>query len=526
MPLTGIIFEMVKRQVAPRLLILLLAVAAITRVWLQMAAMPPYSGLDEIYHVARLAFVAQEQRNPTMREPSVPPYLSASIAGDADALPAFGVIGANWPKVVRARPVFPAGHSALSSGRRYDSSNYEAQQPSLYYLLAAPVVRLLPQRTPLQELRLWRALSAVCAVIIILATAIMALRLHGPRGALVATLLLSMPTWLTLVVRAGNDALACALIAVGYAVTFSSPSRWRGWMAEALVWSLALATKLYSWPAAIVLPFVWHSQRAPRARRVLVLSCGAAAVLITIIDLALRTSNPLGLFAFDRVSASPSGPHVPIAYGEMLKIIAATGVWTSAQHWNALTPLAMILYLGPVAALLTAGLARYWSSAKPLLTACVLAAVGFALAQVVNAGGYIRQAHAAGLALPAGGKEGWYWYALAPLFFCGLFGVPIRYLPRWVVAALVAWMIGWDVLIHEGALFQDFAGTTSALAGDGLFRWGPRSLPFSADLSAVGVGPAAASLTMLRVIELVCVAGLSALALSPRPTSDQLPAAD
>ena len=46
----------------------LLAIAAAARLLLQMAALPPYAGLDEIYHVARLVFVAQEGRNPTIDE--------------------------------------------------------------------------------------------------------------------------------------------------------------------------------------------------------------------------------------------------------------------------------------------------------------------------------------------------------------------------------------------------------------------------------------------------------------------------
>ena len=37
--------------------------------------LPPYAGLDEVYHVARLAFVRAEHRNPTTSESSIPPYL-------------------------------------------------------------------------------------------------------------------------------------------------------------------------------------------------------------------------------------------------------------------------------------------------------------------------------------------------------------------------------------------------------------------------------------------------------------------
>lgn len=71
-----------------------LIVCANARLLLQMAALPPYAGLDEVYHVARLAFVRSEHRNPTTTEPSMPPYLMASITaareGNPTAMPAMG----------------------------------------------------------------------------------------------------------------------------------------------------------------------------------------------------------------------------------------------------------------------------------------------------------------------------------------------------------------------------------------------------------------------------------------------------
>src|SRR5438477_5214065 len=70
----------------------LLIVCAAARLFLQMAAMPPYAGLDEVYHVARLAFVRAEHRNPTTTEASIPPYLMRSIEEARSA----GVL-AGWP---------------------------------------------------------------------------------------------------------------------------------------------------------------------------------------------------------------------------------------------------------------------------------------------------------------------------------------------------------------------------------------------------------------------------------------------
>src|SRR5256885_1191460 len=108
--------------------------------------MPPYAGLDELYHVARLAFVLEEHRNPA------------------------------------------------TTGERW-----------------------------------W-----------------------GRSGLVGAALVAFIPTWETLVTRASNDAFACALVAVAVAVT--AWGRGRGAL-EALLWALAIAAKLYTWPLAIVLPF-------------------------------------------------------------------------------------------------------------------------------------------------------------------------------------------------------------------------------------------------------------------------------
>src|SRR6266516_3307977 len=86
-------------------LYVLLAIAAAVRLPLQMAALPPYAGLDEIYHVSRLAFVLQEGRSPNIDENSIPGYLASTMAGDPTRMADFGGVGAAWPDVVKTRRV-------------------------------------------------------------------------------------------------------------------------------------------------------------------------------------------------------------------------------------------------------------------------------------------------------------------------------------------------------------------------------------------------------------------------------------
>lgn len=430
-------------------LLVLLAIGAAARLAMQMADMPAYAGLDEAYHVARLAFVAAEGRNPRTGELSIPPYMVDSLNGKGTP-----------ERVLGAAELHP-----------YLLPNYETQQPSLYYSVAAPLVHLLPRRTQSGELFLWRVVSLLCAVIAVVATGTIGWRLAGNRGVLAAALIVALPTWETLVMRAGNDALACAAIAVAFAISFANPQTRRGYFAEGLAWALALAVKLYAWPAAVALLPLWRSQRAPRSRWLTVMACGAVAVALTVADLATRTRNPVGLFAFDAPTVAKTA--VPIAWFEAAKVFIATAAWTSGPHNDALRPMAIILYLFPLALLIAAG--AYARRREPIVVICTVAAAAFALAQAINLAGYVRLARAAGEAMPAGGKEAWYWYALAPLFVGGLATVILRDAPRWLVLATVLFIAAWDLFLTECALFPAWAGLTDAMHGDRWLRWGPRS---------------------------------------------------
>jgi len=417
----------------------LLIIAAAARLWMAAAALPPFWGLDEKYHVARLEFVQHEHRNPTMTEKSMP-----------------------------------------------SGPNYEAQQPSLYYSLFAP----------LGGLGAWRAVSVLFALIVVIATAFIGHRFAGTPGILAAATVFMLPTWFTLVIRASNDAMACAFVAVAIALTVADRSA----VAEGVAWGLALATKLYTWPVAIILPFFWWRQRATRWRVITVCVICAIAVLGTMLDLSQRTSNPLGHFGFDKPQAATSaGP--PIRVLDMIKITIASGIWTSGPHNDAMRPLAMAIYVLPLIAVVAIRreTAAEAGGAAQIL---VIALITFGLAQLVDALAFARQARAAGIDLPLGGKEGWYWYVLTPL------AVPILFsrAPR----LIAAWLLLWDIVITEGALFHAYAGTTSAAHPSLLFRWGPLQAPFTAGLPVY--------LLVLRGIE---VAALIALFLQGSSSDDR-----
>jgi len=486
----------------------LLLVCASARLLLQMAALPPYAGLDEVYHVARLAFVRAEHRNPNTSEVSIPPYLletldeGCQVPGSTkpqlhlSAMPTMGESGERWPDVVAAR----GGHVVVDRPltpvdlKPYVLRNYEAQQTSLYYSLAAPLV---PIRSALFELRVWRAMSLLFALVTVFATAEIGRRWLGPIGILAGAILVSLPTWETLVMRAGNDAFSCMLAAIAVLLSVCAPKRFLGIAAEAIVWGLALNAKMYTWPLLIVVPLLWWRQRASKTRVIAVTIVGAIGILLTFADLSSRTSNPLGIVAFDRPGGVVYEAKVNIS--EILRVTIASTAWTAGQHNDALRPMTIALYLGPIliAVLAARGLAVRQTGQL------ALAALGaFALAQAYNVVACVLARHG-GNDIPIGGKEGWYWYVLAPVVVPALL-VPA--LARWRAAAW--WIVIWDVIITEGALFHDFAGMTSPAHGSMLFRWGPLHAPFTASLEGIGVGPLAAWTTAIRVVHLIAFFGL------------------
>lgn len=501
------------------LLFLALAViAAVSRLLLQTAVMPPYAGLDEPFHVARLAFVAAEGRNPSSSELSVPPYLAASMAGAEGFMPAYSEISWRWPGFLRARqtPVVvprPLGSPEL---RPYVRSNYQAQHPSLYYTLAAPLAG--SERNDLAELRRWRLLSIPFAVAVILATAAIGFRTAGQRGAAAAVLLVSVPTWLTVVARASNDAFACALLAAAIAISWHGPRSRSGMFLEALAWAAALAAKLYSWPVAALLPFLWIAQRASRTRWAIVTAAGALAAGLTSWMLRARAGNALGLFMFESSAERTMewSDLLRVQWLEIAKMTVASGIWASGPHWNALTPAGMALYAGPVLALFLWMLPALWRRHRAELAVVGAALVAFGFAQLVSALAYLRDAPSSGPILPAGGKEGWYWLTLAPLLAGVLLARVLSGAPRTVAIAIAAWLVGWDVLLSEGALFQDYAGLTSAAGGDWLLRWGPRDawrIPVIAgELASVSAGPLVRWAGGLRLLHLASAAGAIAVA--------------
>lgn len=489
-----------------RTLWIALVVAAGSRLALELLAMPPYAGLDEGFHVGRVSFVAAEGRNPTREEPSLPLYLVRSMGGDSSSPFDFAMLGARWPEAVAGRRErWPDPPVSSHEGLSRVSGNYEAQQPSLYYSIFGTLLRAWPGRTQLEELMLLRWGAGLFGLLGVAATAWVAGRLCGFVGLLAASLLVVAPAFLTLVCRAGNDALAVASAALGLALTLRRPATPAGSGVEALAWTAAVATKLTTWPFAGAVLVAGPRGRRFRFRILIVGAAIAATAGVTALDLHRRTGSAVDQ-GWSGVPVARVSGEAAIDVGTALKVFVASAIWPGAQHGNAMTGKAMLVYAGVALAILAVGL----SSARRRIPCRGLVLTGllfFALAQAGHAWGFLRNAARAGVRLPAGGFEGWYVWTLGPLLAATVFAAALRGLRRRpaLIVALALWLLTWDVVIHEGALFRDYAGLTSPVHGSVLFRWGgaggtSSGLEQLANLSASGAP--FASLVALRALHL------------------------
>ena len=471
---------MIVQRPAPASWILLLGAAAAARLLLAVLAMPPYAGLDEGFHVARVAYVAAEGRQPVAREPSVPRYIGDSMAGAAGAPPGFGTIQEGWQAALALRP---EGWRDVALDRgvapEYVASNYEAQQPSLYYFAAAPVDRIFGT-TQLRQLLALRLLAVLFGVTAALATGLLGARLWGPVGLLAGLLLLATPTWITLVARAGNDAPACAALAVGIFLSTLPDAGWPKRFAEALVWALAVALKVYAWPAALLLPLLWPKPTA-RGRKTLVAVAVAVSGALTAFDLVSRTGNPIGSTLFWSAGGVPfSGDSLVrlagLPWWQFFKVLVGSAIWTSGEHANFLRLPGLMLFVAPWIVLVAAGLGGIRAMPARTVRLLAVAAVVLAVAEVGQAWGILRQEVLGRVATRSAGLAGWYLHSFDPIWFgVGLgFAVASVHRRRWnlLLAAVVAGALLGDLCVTEGAVFRDYAGLSSPRTPGVFVRWG------------------------------------------------------
>ena len=170
--------------------------------------------------------------------------------------------------------------------------------------------------------------------------------------------------------------------------------------------------------------------------------------------------------------------------------------WTSGQHNDALRPLAIALYLGPIvdSSLMIVAATSGRGAALPRRRSLCLARLRSP--KPTTSSPACSRAEA-GSQIPIGGKEGWYWYVLAPLVIPALL-VPA--LARWRAAAW--WIVIWDVDHHRGRSVSRLRRDDVAGARIDPLSMGSAARAVHRVLDGIGVGPLAAWTTAIRIVHL------------------------
>ena len=217
-------------------------------------------------------------------------------------------------------------------------SNYEAQQPPLYYWLAAPVVWLLRGRTLVEQVAAVRWAGLLLASLIVpLVYAIGREIFDDEQAALgCAAVVAVMPGFASIAARVGNDGLAAVLFA---ALIWSGLRAWRGKAAAPVaVWlGLGLLTKAYFLTAAPAVLWLLWRRGAFRAAAAPVLIAGWWYLQNALAEGSLLTSGSMAGVAVRPATVLRSLPAVPwlrAVDAAMFSHIYCVGwSWLTVRSW-------------------------------------------------------------------------------------------------------------------------------------------------------------------------------------------------
>lgn len=191
-------------------------------------------------------------------------------------------------------------------------SNYEAQQPPLYYWLVAPVVRLARGGTLAQQVAAVRWVSILLASLIVpLVYSIGREIFDDERMALgCAAIVAVMPGFAAVAARVGNDGLAAVLFA---ALIWSGLRAWRGEATiPVAVWlGLGLLTKAFFLTAIPAVVWLFWRRGAWRAAVLPVLIAGWWYVRNALAEGSLLTSGSMAGVKVSPVAVLGNVPSVP-----------------------------------------------------------------------------------------------------------------------------------------------------------------------------------------------------------------------
>jgi hypothetical protein len=287
------------------------------------AVVPLWEGLDEFAHFAYVHHLAEFGILPRPDE-----KVSEEVSTSLQLVPLPWALR-DWPEPAathdkywklpeaeRSRRESALGALAAESQARPGTDYlYEGKQPPLYYLLCAPVLKLIGGESLATRVFLLRLLTLLITSLVIPFTFAVAMRVFGDSvpALLAATLVAVMPILSMTASRIGNDGLAIALFSVlAWALLRTHPWDWRGCLLIGTVLGAGLLTKAYFVACIPVLVgagvlAIWRATPQKRTRVAVMISASALLAMTFSAWWYLRILSVPGPVWVDAVPAANYG---------------------------------------------------------------------------------------------------------------------------------------------------------------------------------------------------------------------------
>ncbi len=353
--------------------LVILATYGVLNALLYASLLPLWEGFDEPFHYAYVERLATHGDFPVIGKTP----LNAEIWESLHLAPASDSVKRNLPFVTSFSEYFALPSAELSARRsrllslspalRGDdvpaTSNYEAQQPPLAYLLMVVPDRIwanLPLPARILRLRLFCAIAAALMVMSLTLWLATLLGLDARAQYAAVFIVLSSQMFYACVARVGNEWLAIpsiALILIA-AIRFHREPRLRNAALFGAALALALLSKSYalSWTLFGVCVLVYHAWRNRKARMPAAVALGTVAIVAGpwyVRNFRLY-GNLSGILLAERVGIGKALRTLPSLPWAKILIEAAHGaLWTGNNSFTSFsgwtTNLLLVLMLGALA---------------------------------------------------------------------------------------------------------------------------------------------------------------------------------
>jgi hypothetical protein len=465
--------------------------------FLYAAITPLWEGIDEPFHFAYIQSLAANKSLPVWGET----FLDTDVAESTAYLPLpplmpqlqhgkkFSYLE-YWQMQPEQRNELQKALSALQADTDEIAPSharlYQVQHPPLYYLLCAPLYKLMDSSNLAAKVFALRLFSIFIAAFSVIAAALLSRR-FGLAGTLMVMLLVLMPGVYVDVARVGNDSLGIAIfsfIFAAFCLYADRPSASKGILIGILL-GLGLLTKAYfltAIPATAVFFAFFFMKNRPCRRSILMHGCVAILCAIAIGGWWYARNYALyGTFSGLQESIYFPSVGLPariraalqVNWLLILKHLFVTFSWVSGWSFLHLPKPAYVIFI-LLFILAGGGLLKYLFDQKehPLDNHALLAAallVGFFMLGVAY-----HEVNVKATVKIMGGPGGWYFYALAAaISYVFAFGITYlgRLWARWSFLLLSAGLFLIELYGFFGILLPYYAGLARpATDGWGLER--------------------------------------------------------